>query len=190
MRVMAAMNAPIPQHLLGMKGFVSESNVSLFLAGEAFFHAAPSRDPSLSHPNCRGLGFFPCSVSAVVVFCPLQLLFRCVLPLPFSLSQFRSVLLCTVRLLGFSMSDSLIWVSAQLPRPFQPNVYVQMWWQETSTQVRKGPAFPSAWECHVQYPGCSLCRHAPRVSRHKACGPSSTRSCEFQARQPGVEFFI
>ena len=26
----------------------------------------------------------------------------------------------------------LMWVSAQLPRPFQPNVYDQMWWQEAS----------------------------------------------------------
>ena len=40
------------------------------------------------------------------------------------------------------MSDSLIGVSAQLPHPFQPDVYVQMWWQETRHPSVKGTRVP------------------------------------------------
>ena len=82
-----------------------------------FFHAASFRDPSLSHPNCRGLGFFHCLVSAVCSFLSISAAFSLRSSVALFLSQFRSVLLCTVRLLGFSMTDSLIWVSAQLPHP-------------------------------------------------------------------------
>ena len=62
--------------------------------------------------------------------------------------------------------------------------------KKRGTQVRRGPGFALRWECHVQRSRCSLCRHARRVSRHNASGPSSTRSCEPWARQPGMGFFI
>ena len=97
----------------------------------------------------------------------------------------RSLLLHTVRLLGFSISDSLIWFSLQLAHPFQPKIdgsgvvaRSEAPKCEGDWRVRATGVHPSVWKCHVQCSRCSLCRHARRVSRHNACGPSSTRRCE------------
>ena len=54
--------------------------------------------------------------------------------------------------------------------------------KKLGSQVWRRPAFPSAWECHVQYPGCRLCRHAPRVSRHDAAQAAPIASPGAEAR--------
>ena len=42
-----------------------------------------------------------------------------------------------------SMTDTLICISARLPHPLQPNVYVQMWWQEAKHPSVRGAGIPS-----------------------------------------------
>ena len=86
------------------------------------------------------------------------------------------------------MSDSLIWVSAQLPLPFQPNAHVQMWWQEKKAPKREGDQrSPSSrygpWLC-------SFCKYARHFSCRYTRDSCSTRSFEPQAWQPELGVFF
>ena len=59
---------------------------------------------------------------------------------PFLISEPRSSVSCVAIP---SMTDTLICVSARLPHPLQPNVYVQMWWQEAKHPSVRGAGIPS-----------------------------------------------
>ena len=50
--------------------------------------------------------------------------------------------MCASLLLHSAMSDELIWVSAQLPHPFEPDTRVQMWWQEDRDPGVRGAGVP------------------------------------------------
>ena len=73
---------------------------------------------------------------------------------------------------GFlSVSDSLICVSAQLPHPFQPNVHVQMWWQETkhpcAERDRRSPPLGSA-KCSIPVAASAGMHLASAATMHLA----------------------
>ena len=89
------------------------------------------------------------------------------------------------------MSVVLIWIPTHVLHPLQPNVDVQMWWQEARhPSVRETDVFSSAWRCHVQCPRCSLCRFARHVIHHNASDSSSTCSWKSWARQSGMGCFF
>ena len=151
---------------LGMRGFISESNVLSCWPTRHFHVQRLLKGFLLPFWVAEVLHSIVAGIAVGTSLCLLQLFFL------------RNFLLHTVRFRGFSMSDSLIWFSSQLAHPFQPNVDVHVVARSEAPKCEGDRRSPSAWECHVQCTRFSLCRQARRGSRHNACGPSSTRRCE------------
>ena len=147
---------------MGMESFISESNV-LSWWPTRLFHL----QRLLSVPRCLSgvagvLHSIVAGIAVGIALCLFQLFF---------FSQKPLVGFFDVRL------PHLIFVAVAPPIPatcLRSDVVAG-----SKAPKREGHRrSPSAWECHVQCTRCSLCRHALRVSRHNACGPSSTRICE------------
>ena len=85
------------------------------------------------------------------------------------LPQLRSILWCASLLSISSMCDTLIWV-----HPFQPDLYAQMWWQETRHPSVRETSAPSV---------LGMLHAAPKL-RPRQSSPGGR--CQRQAKQPGV----
>ena len=100
-------------------------------------------------------------------FCPLQLHFRCALPLP--------CWLCTFRSSRLEMTENHFWVSAHPPHPIKPNEFVQMFKKEQRQPGVWGTGAPplllgvshAALQMWPQQ-RCSL-RQLPRCLSPKGC---------------------
>ena len=107
-----------------------------------------TRIVEILHSRCRvafemANCFFKCCfffLSWILLTSQLRSLLRRLLPLLF-FTHSPGVVWCAAIP---SMTDTLMWVSAQLPRRFKLNVFVQMWWREAKhPSVREGASDPS-----------------------------------------------
>ena len=75
-------------------------------------------------------------------------------------SQLRSIWLCAFLLSDSPMTENHVLLSAQLPHPFQPNVFVQMFWKEQRQPRVRGTGAP---------PPLEVSHAAPQIGQRHRC---------------------